>query len=199
MEKQLIIFLHGVGSRGADLAGLGKFWHSALPGAVFSAPDAPDHFSGSGGYQWFSLNGITEQNRPERIVAARPAFDAVIQQVCDAHGVDPQKDKLVLVGFSQGSIMALDALASGRWPLAGVVAFSGRLATEEIAAGHGTPVLLVHGQRDPVMPWQESEQAARRLTAAGFAAKTSFETTSGHTITSAGVEQAQHFLSAILA
>lgn len=195
MKRSLIIMLHGVGSNGDDLAGLGNHWSPALPGAIFASPDAPFHFEHGGGYQWFSLNGITEQNRPARVAEAREAFDAKLQSILEAHQMSEQLHRIVLVGFSQGSIMALDALVTGRWPVAAVVAFSGRLASPDpLTPTKQTPALLIHGQADTVIPWAESESAALRLIAAGVQVKTQIEPTTGHTISAEGAQTAAQFI-----
>ncbi|MCU5773796.1 dienelactone hydrolase family protein [Erwiniaceae bacterium BAC15a-03b] len=200
MAKSLVIMLHGVGSNGDDLAGLGSHWSPALPGTAFASPDAPYPFPHGAGYQWFSLDGITEQNRPARVVAAREAFDQLLHDILDAHQMSGQLDRVVLVGFSQGSIMALDALVSGRWPVAGVVAFSGRLSSPQpfTPATH-TPALLIHGHADAVIPWAESEAAALRLIAAGVEVKTQFEPATGHTISGQGASTAATFIAGCLA
>jgi phospholipase/carboxylesterase len=194
MTKKRVIFLHGVGSNGDDLAGLGPHWAPHLPGVTFAAPDAPFRFDHGPGYQWFSLDGVTPQNRVDRLIAARSAFDDTLRGLLNAHQID-RPEKVLLVGFSQGAMMALDALASGRWSLAGVVAFSGRLATPEplIPLRH-TPVLLAHGRVDAVIPWEESESAALRLKAAGLPVETLFENGIGHTISGAGAQRAVSFI-----
>ncbi|KOC91567.1 alpha/beta hydrolase [Winslowiella iniecta] len=195
MAKSLIIMLHGVGSNGDDLAGLGSHWAPALSGAAFASPDAPYHFEHGAGYQWFSLNGVTAQNRPARVAEAREAFDDTLRSIVDAHQMSDQLNRVVLVGFSQGSIMALDALATGRWPVAAVVAFSGRLASPEpFTPATQTPALLIHGHADTVIPWAESESAALRLIAAGVQVKTQFEPATGHTISGQGAQTAVKFI-----
>jgi phospholipase/carboxylesterase len=87
-------------------------------------------------------------------------------------GFAQRLDRVVLVGFSQGSIMALDALVSGRWPVRAVVAFAGRLASPEpFASASDSDVLLVHGDADPVMPVALSAQAEAALARAGYRAR----------------------------
>lgn len=86
MTKKLVIFLHGVGSSGADLAVLGPLWQERLPDTHFSAPNAPQAFGQGGGWQWFSLNGITEANRPQRIVEARPDSTALFRLFASNRG-----------------------------------------------------------------------------------------------------------------
>lgn len=196
MNEILVIFLHGVGSQGADLAGLGQLWRQHLPGAAFIAPDAPFAFDGGGtGRQWFSLAGVTESNRPARVEAARAAFDSVITPIVDAHGLSERLDRVAFVGFSQGTIMALDAAASGRWPVGAVLGYSGRLASPEpLAPSIATRVALIHGAADPVIPPGETQSAARRLMAAGIPAKVAILRGLEHTISREGADLGIDFL-----
>ncbi|WP_256753844.1 alpha/beta hydrolase [Mesorhizobium sp. Mes31] len=197
MDRGLVILLHGVGSNGANMAVLGRALAHALPGFAFESPDAPH---GSGPHrEWFSVIGVTEANRPGRVVAARPGFDAVVATLIEQHGYSNALDRVALLGFSQGSIMALDALASGRWAVGAVVAFSGRLASPPpLAPATGTPLLLVHGDADPIMPSGESIRAAEQLKAAGVRARIAIEPGLGHQVSNAGLAEAARFLDEIL-
>lgn len=198
MDK-LVVFLHGFGSNGQDLLGLADFWKSRLPHVRFAAPNAPFPADVPVGYQWFSLNAITAENRGARIVAARAALDETLASVMAEQAFDPHQGALVLVGFSQGSIMALDLLVSDRLPLKGIVAFSGRLASPQPwAAATATPVLLIHGKQDEVIPWQESAAAQTALQQAGFQASTRFEDQLAHSISAAGAEAAGDFIARCL-
>lgn len=197
MDRGLVILLHGVGSSSANMAALGQAMAPALPGIVFESPDAP-HGNGRG-HEWFSVAGVTEGNRPGRVAAARPGFDAVISGLIAQHGFSDALDRVALLGFSQGSIMALDALASGRWPVGAVVAFSGRLASPlPLAPSTGTPLLLFHGDADPIMPPSESVRAAEQLTAVGVRAKLTIEPGLGHQVSPSGLAQATAFLNGVL-
>ncbi len=198
--KSLIVFLHGVGSRGADLMPIAQVLRPALQQAAFAAPDGPFAFdSGGPGRQWFSVSGVTEANRSQRIVAARPAFDDIVRGAIEQHGLAARLDRVVLVGFSQGSIMALDAIVSGRWPVGAVVAYSGRLASPRPFVRGSTQVLLVHGGADPVIPAANSTEAAATLRETGFDAHTHNLPGVGHTITPQGVQLGADFIAKALA
>ncbi|MCZ4348060.1 alpha/beta hydrolase [Devosia neptuniae] len=193
MDRGLVILLHGVGSNGANIAALGQAMAPALPGIAFESPDGPN--GGGRGREWFSVAGITEGNRPDRVAAARPGFDAVIADLIERHGFSDALHRVVLLGFSQGSIMALDALASGRWPVGAIVAFSGRLASPlPLAPSTETPLLLIHGDADPIMPPSEGVAAAEQLTAAGVRTRLSIEPGLGHQVSSKGLAEASAFL-----
>lgn len=135
-----IIFLHGVGGSGASMRPL-----ASQLGFAFEMhyPDGPQAFDMGAGRQWFSVKGVTEANRPARVDDALPAFTATIE----AFG-DPRES--LLIGFSQGAIMALHAVAAGL-PVAGVFALSGRLAGPVVARTDWPPITLIHGTADTVM------------------------------------------------
>ncbi len=197
MSPSLVILLHGVLADGANLAPLADMLRPALPGAEIAAPDAP--FPTPLGFQWFSLDGITPENRPQRMVEARSAFDAVLGRIVEAHGLSANPRRVALVGFSQGAIMALDALATGRWPVAGVVAFSGRFASPPpYAPSLQTPALLVHGDADDVIPWSESRDAEEALKKLGVSTRLRVLAGVDHCITPDGADLAAKFLAPLL-
>ncbi|ESW61717.1 MAG: phospholipase [Rhodobacter sp. CACIA14H1] len=193
----LVILLHGVGAHGSSLAWMAD--HLPLPGAAFAAPDAPfafDQAPGGPARQWFSVTGVTAANRPARVAAAREPFDAVLSDTIAAHGLTDHPDRVALVGFSQGAIMALDAVATGRWSFGAVVAFSGRLATRPPLTPAGTPVLIAHGRQDTVIPATEAEAAHAALTAAGAHPDLILEDGVGHAPGPQGMARARTLLAA---
>lgn len=135
------IFLHGVGGTGASMRPLADALGLTVPA---HCPDGPEPFDMGPGRQWFSVSGVTEANRPARIATAMPAFIRTLE----AFG-DP-RDSL-LIGFSQGAIMALHAVAAGL-PVAGVFALSGRLAGPIAPRADWPAITLLHGSADRVMP-----------------------------------------------
>ncbi len=197
MSPSLVILLHGVNADGADLAPLADMLRSALPSADFAAPDAP--FPTPFGFHWFSLDGITTENRLQRVVEARAAFDALLSRIVEAHGLAATPRRVALVGFSQGATMALDALATGRWPVAGVVAFSGRFSSPPpYAPSLQTPALLVHGDADDVIPWSESRDAEEALKKLGVSTRLRVLAGVDHCVTPEGADLAANFLAPLL-
>jgi phospholipase/carboxylesterase len=196
----LVILLHGVGSNGDNMMALADAWRPPLPGAVFAAPDAPFAFEHGPGRQWFSIAGVTDWNRPQRIAAARPGFDQVISTQLERHGFEDRLDRVVFVGFSQGAMMLLDAVVSGRWPVAAGVTFSGRLASPPpFEPSHGTKLLLLHGSADGVVPAMDMAQARAALHAYGLDVESKLFPGLGHTISAEGTAIAGAFMKALLA
>ncbi|MGO4408536.1 MULTISPECIES: alpha/beta hydrolase [unclassified Brevundimonas] len=171
-----------------------------LPGVAFAAPDGPFSFDqGGSGRQWFSVAGVTPADRAERIVAARPAFDSVLEGLIAAHGLSDRPERVALVGFSQGRIMALDAVVSGRWRVGCVVGFSGRLASPTPWLPTTTPVLLIHGTADAVIPSAEGQAAAAAaLAELGAPVETVWVEGGGHEVQAAGAAAAGRFLAKTL-
>jgi phospholipase/carboxylesterase len=195
-RDSLVILLHGVGANGRDLAQLAGGLRSYLPQTHFAAPDAPGRFDEGPGRQWFSMAGVSQANRPQRVEAARADFDQIVSAELAHVGLADQLDRVALVGFSQGAIMALDAIASGRWPVAAVVAFSGRLASPApLAPPSGARALLVHGEADTVIPSDETLAAAATLRQAGVQVEARIYPGLGHAISPEGIALAGAFLS----
>jgi len=151
-----VIFLHGVGGTGASMQPLADALRLTVPA---HCPDGPEPFDMGPGRQWFSVKGVTEANRPARIAAALPAFIRTVESFGDP------RDSL-LIGFSQGAIMALHAVAAGL-TVAGVFALSGRLAAPIAARTDWPPIALLHGSDDPVMPPAVARATATWLKEAG--------------------------------
>lgn len=192
----LVILLHGVGSNGRDLAFLAGPLSAALPGALFAAPNAPHPFNGGrSGHQWFSVSGVNDANRAERVAGAREGFDRVITAEIERRGFLERLDRVALFGFSQGAILSLDALGRGRWPVGAVVAASGRLAIPPSPApAFVTPLLLLHGAEDRVVPAAETPAAQKALAAVGFSVEAHVYPGLGHTLSPEGVAVAAAFL-----
>ena len=153
----LVIFLHGYGADGSDLIGLADPLAPHLPDTRFLAPNAPERCPGNPlGYQWFPipwLDGTPEAAARASAVRSYGLLDTWLDEVA-AEGPGPERT--VLVGFSQGTMMALHVGLRRAAPLAGIVGFSGRLLDPQQLATEITarpPVLLVHGDQDPVVPF----------------------------------------------
>ena len=161
----LIVLLHGVGGTPADMAPLAGLVAARDARVRVAAPPAVDRCDrGGAGFQWFSVDGITEDERPGRVRAALPAFVAVIEDLQREYGVAPERT--VLAGFSQGATMALAACQS-RFLARHVVAIAGRCAPLPDAWERRTMATLVHGRMDRTVPVQHSERAYERLAALG--------------------------------
>ena len=164
---QLVLLFHGVGSTAQHLAPVGLAMAQACPGAFVVSIDAPHPSTLGSGREWFSVAGITQQNRPERIALAMPLFLGAVAHWQGLSGIGPSQT--VLVGFSQGAIMSLEATQALAEPaLAGrVVALAGRFAQPVRRAPAGLRFHLVHGEEDTVMPATASVEGARELQALG--------------------------------
>ena len=203
--SQLVVFLHGYGADGNDLIELGRQWRTLMPEAAFVSPHAPERSPAVPmGRQWFAL-----ANRPpddpagaaERwkgAVKARDAIDAFLDAELRRLGLDDSK--LGLVGFSQGAMMALHVgLRRPRAPAA-ILGFSGMLIGPEHlseardAPGGPPPILLVHGEQDPLIPLEAMFMAAEALAQASIPTQWHLSLGIGHGIDAEGLRHGGLFL-----
>ncbi|MDM7459710.1 MAG: alpha/beta fold hydrolase [Paracoccus sp. (in: a-proteobacteria)] len=195
----VVIFLHGYGADGADLLGLADPMAPHLPTTAFFAPDAPEPCRNNPmGYQWFPipwLDGSTESEARSSMQRSLRMLDAYIDTVLASEQVAP--DRLVLVGFSQGTMMALHVAPRRAEAVAGVVGFSGRLLSPETLADEARvkpPVLLIHGDQDEMVPFEDMGLAGNALLAAGFTVYGHVMEGTGHGIAPDGLSVALAFI-----
>ncbi len=197
--KQIVLFLHGVGADGRDLIGLSRVFDVILPDAVFVSPNAPFAFDMAPvGYQWFAIGTFSPDRRLRGVREAAPILDAYIDELLADYGL---KDKdMVLVGFSQGTMMALHVGLRRKKALAGIVGYSGVLAGAELLQDEirsRPPVLLVHGDADMVLPAENLPAAVSALEAAGVPVEGHLRPGLGHGIDEEGLRLGRAFLSRV--
>jgi len=171
--RSCVVFLHGYGANGADLLGLADPLGEHLPDTLFVAPDAPEACAGAPfGFQWFPIpwiDGSSEEEAEAGLLRAAEDLDAFLDALMVDEDLLPEQ--VVLFGFSQGTMMSLHVAPRREDPVAGIVAFSGRLLQPELLADQAIsrpPVLLVHGDQDDVVPPQSLPAAAEALQEAGW-------------------------------
>lgn len=163
--QELLLLFHGVGSSAHDLEPLGQFLAQRRPQAWVVSVQAPFASESGRGWQWFSVAGVTEANRPARVVEAMPRFVDTVNLWQRQAGANAAST--ALVGFSQGSIMALEATQQGSALAGRVVAIAGRFAQQPRRASPGTVVHLMHGDQDRVMPLALAIDATATLRSLG--------------------------------
>jgi phospholipase/carboxylesterase len=121
-----MVLHHGVGASAQDLSPLGQHLAAQFPNAFIVSVHAPCVGDTGSGAQWFSVQGITEENRPARVAEVMPAFIHNLRYWQQTSGV--AASATAIVGFSQGAIMALEAAQAQAGLAARIVALSGRYA-----------------------------------------------------------------------
>ena len=198
--KSLVIFLHGYGADGNDLIAIGQQWARDLPDTAFVAPHAPEACSMAPvGRQWFALTMRDPGEYGRGVAAARPELDAFFDVEMQRHGVD--EASTALVGFSQGTMMALHAGLLRDKPFAGLLGYSGLLADPAaIKAGPSQkpPILLIHGEQDEMIPVGALFAATEGLSAADIPVAWHISKGIGHGIAPDGLELGADFLARVL-
>ncbi len=199
--ESLIVFLHGYGSNGDDLIALAEPLARILPRTHFLSPHAIEPCPGApNGYQWFPLSTLARDERDEGVVRAAPILDRWIDRQLERFALPASR--LALVGFSQGTMMALHVGLRRSEPVAGVLGFSGALARishlmDELRVR--PPVQLVHGDQDPVVPFWMMFEAVGALEAMKVPVDWHISRNTPHSIASDGLQEGAGFLKRVLA
>lgn len=198
--KHAVIFLHGFGDSGSGgLLSIGQMWQEALPDCEFVCPDAPFPFdvgpADFSGRQWFPLQNFAPDYILQGVKKAEPILNDYIDHVLHTRGLTP--DQLALVGFSQGTMMALYTALRRPMSVACVLGYAGTLVSGDTLVTElksKPPVLLVHGMQDEVVPFAAMATAERELQAAGVSVKTLACPRLGHSLDDMGIAEGLKFL-----
>lgn len=194
--KQIVLLLHGYGSSGADLIALAPHWQRDLPDALFLAPNAPQRLTyHSSGYQWWPLSAFTPQALALGAASAAPAIEAFIARKLSQYGLT--EANLAIVGFSQGTMMALHVGVRMLRQIAAIVGYSGMLTGgRELSQLPITtpPILLVHGSADPVVPVAALHAAKAQLEHLGIDVTSHISLGVGHSVDPVGLRMGGEFI-----
>ena len=197
--NKLVVFLHGYGADGKDLIDLANPFGMALPNASFISPDAPHPCAMSPqGRQWFPIEEI-----PKGAIKASLGLLDLIDN--EAKKLNLTFKDVILIGFSQGAMMSMQCLLINNEQLGAIIGYSGALKEENIDAANDlilngkhkysdTPVLLVHGKQDEVVPFQSLEKSKCLLNKIGFNVQTLSRQNLAHGIDPEGISKGMEFL-----
>ncbi|MFY9994634.1 MAG: esterase [Leclercia sp.] len=162
--KQLLLLFHGVGDNPVNMGQIGSWFAPQFPDALVVSIGGVEP-CGPTGRQWFSVQGVTEENRQGRVDAIMPVFIDTIRYWQQQSGVPA--NATALIGFSQGAIMALESVKAEPELVSRVIAFNGRYATLPERATTATTIHLIHGGEDRVIELSHAVAAQDALIRAG--------------------------------
>jgi phospholipase/carboxylesterase len=199
--RRLVVFLHGYGADGNDLIEIGKAWAQMLPDTAFVSPHAPEPCGQAPvGRQWFPLTFRDPDERWTGVNIAAPGLEKFLDAELGRRKLAPST--LALVGFSQGTMMALHVGLRRTVSPAAIVGYSGLFVLPNNAPPESVakdiksrpPVLLVHGDQDDLIPPQALFHATQSLAALEVPVEWHMSAGIGHGIDSEGLRHGGEFL-----
>jgi|SRR5262249_12181692 len=203
--RRLVVFLHGYGADGNDLIEIGRAWQQYLPDTAFVSPHAPEPCVGAPmGRQWFALTFRDPDERWNGVNAAAPILNRFLDAELERRKLPASA--LALVGFSQGTMMALHVGLRRAAAPAAIVGYSGLFvlpnnAAPDVVAAEikaRPPILLVHGDGDELIPVQALFHATQALAALEIPAEWHISSGIGHGIDAEGLRHGGEFLARML-
>jgi len=193
--RQLVVLVHGYGADGNDLLELGRVWQTRFPDTAFVAPNAPDPAPAGTGFQWFPISRLDPDETEKGTAVAGPVLDAFLDAELKALNLRPEN--LVILGFSQGAMLALHVGLRRKVAPRAILAFSGLLAGQvptPAPGGAWPPIFISHGDSDQVVPPQMMFIALGVLQQIGAKADWHLARNTGHGIDPESLELAAKFL-----
>jgi thioredoxin len=199
--SRLLLLVHGYGADERDLGGLLPYLD---PEGTFAVvlPRGPESAAGTPGFAWYSWSPQGEFD-PEAFDTSLDALDDLLDEACREQGFE--RSQALVAGFSQGAgmMLALALRTSDRPRPVGVLAMSPALPGLDVFdpdwdAGKELPVLVEHGDQDPLVPVARARQLARVLEANGVPVVYE-EYPMGHQVALESIERARGWIDAVYA
>lgn len=164
----MFVLLHGAGANGEQMRPLAEALHRQYPRAALVLPDGFEPFDaipgGGAGFQWFSEQG-DDTLRAQRLSATVPNLVTLVRGW--AERLELPWERVALAGFSQGAILALEALQREDRLAGRVLAFAGAFAYWPQQAPQDVCIHLLHGKDDTELPYPALLKAAQALMGMG--------------------------------
>ena len=172
--RQGVILCHGYGGDGKDISSLAISWQRFLPDAIFLCPNAPEVCTvNPQGYQWFDLTSEKEEVILEKSLMAEEKLNTFLDQVFDNFQLEPTN--LALVGFSQGSMMSIQAGLKKKEQINCIIGYSGKVINQKHLSDNinsKPKIFLMHGANDIIVSPTYLLEAKEYLVSHGLKIKT---------------------------
>lgn len=186
--RQLLLLFHGVGDNPVSMSEIGRWFAPHFPDALVVSVGGPAPSGPEPGREWFSVQGVTEENRQARIDESMPRFVETVRYWQRQSGLTGAAT--ALIGFSQGAIMALESTQAEPDLASRVIAFNGRFARVPAQASTGVTVHFIHGGEDRVIELAHAADAAEALVQLGGDVTLDIIDDLGHAIDERSMERA---------
>ena len=206
-KPKMFIFLHGYNANGEAMKILDSTFRKIAPkNSLFLYPDAPFKVNGGEGYCWFQFVfgddpfSINEEYIFHSMNLSMPYIKKYVAKQLELNSSFDYND-IIFVGFSQGAGLSLHSSIFLEKPVCGAISFSGGLANphNEISSekANKSPILLIHGNKDQILPYQFSQRGYKMLKRANFDVEYHLLKDTEHIITPEAIKIAGKFIERI--
>ena len=197
--NKLIFILHGYGADSNDLFSIATYWQRFLPDAYFCIPNAPNSCQvNSAGFEWFDLMQTNNETIiEESLVSLKKLEDTIDQKIND---LKLEHQKLILVGFSQGTMMSIQYAIRQKKKIAGVLGYSGKIYDYELLNKEliSKPKMrFLHGNIDEIVPIEEMYKSVDFLKQKDFEVDCKAYEGLGHSISPDGLSDGLDFIKSL--
>jgi len=197
--NKLIFILHGYGADSNDLFSIATYWQRFLPDAYFCVPNAPNSCQvNPAGFEWFDLMQTNNETIiKESLVSLKKLEDTINKKIND---LKLEHQKLILVGFSQGTMMSVQYAIRQKKKIAGVLGYSGKIYDYELFNKEliSKPKMrFLHGNIDEIVPIEEMYKSVDFLKQKDFDVDCKAYEGLGHSISPDGLSDGLDFIKSL--
>ena len=197
--NKLIFILHGYGADSNDLFSIATYWQRFLPDAYFCVPNAPNSCQvNPAGFEWFDLMQTNNETIiKESLVSLKKLEDTINKKIND---LKLEHQKLILVGFSQGTMMSIQYAIRQKKKIAGVLGYSGKIYDYELFNKEliSKPKMrFLHGNIDEIVPIEEMYKSVDFLKQKDFDVDCKAYEGLGHSISPDGLSDGLDFIKSL--
>ena len=197
--RSILVVFHGYGATAQDLLPLAPSFAEAMPQTAQVFLQAPDPCFGdshAAGRAWFPLQRMSYEEILSGLRAVEGCVAEALQEI-GAHHTMPAR-RIALFGFSQGGMVALQAACNAEHAWLAAVGVATRFVEprdlRDCASGRKTPVMMIHGEEDEIVPFQQGFETASMLREKGYNLAWRARAGLGHAIDETALQSACDFL-----
>ena len=193
--SKLVVLLHGVGSNSDDMIELVPYFQEFMPDANFISPNGIEPYDlAPYGHQWFSVQDRSLKGM--QLELARTHLTLKRHMKAHLMALELDYNDLIVIGFSQGVMAGLYAVVTNNLPIAGFIGFGGSFIppAHDIKVIDKTPICLIHGEKDEVLPLDYMDKSTMLLRNYGLVVETHIIPNLAHSIDYAGIQAAIAFI-----
>ncbi len=194
--NRVVFILHGYGADAKDLFSIATYWQRFLSDTFFCLPNAPNICQvNAAGFEWFDLLQTNNDKIIHESLVSLEKLEKTIEEKLKILGLN--YENLIIVGFSQGTMMGIQYAIRQKKKIGGVLGYSGKIYDYNLFEKElfsKPKIKFLHGNIDEVVPVEEMYKSVDFLKKKQFNVEHKVFENLGHSISHDGLSEGLSFI-----